>query len=567
MIPLIVSFVLMAAAEASAPQIDAETARQVVEALHPGMTVETSEIRSGGVQVHGKLSSPEDGEFPFVLSPRPMVHVEEPEWSVYVFTRREADWQPEDLQDYLKGGPAPMADKVRDAIVLVPRTPNGAVRTYVPDADALWNRIHRVSAGDLTGNGSLQLWVESEALYTADDPREFVGPSMVRLVSIPDFEELFSGVSAKMIIGPELERSMVGDLKVYRMTPREPGGLSEIVLSNKSGDEVERYVYSGSKFRHQVPMPQQRSPEEIAARQKRAEERAKGKTLSIRVVNEAGEPIAGAWVSGTWSKGSSWFNPEATRTSTFRGTTDAEGRFSQSTPEMISVDIKASGYFPERRTWMREQIPDEVVTITLEHAPQAVSMFEWNRGTSWWKVSRDRFSFGVTIAPASPALTNVTEDREISDLWFEITTEDAPDPSEVPQTNDEAAKLVRRNWDMTIYALDGWEIAPGPLEPTGERNDPNMRVAPESGYVSEIHFDSTNNLSLFLHHTPSDRYGIAYKLDFSDHSFPGIGSYGFGLAGLVQEETAGTRSLNPMTYEERHSLTPPEQTPSNPPPK
>ncbi len=550
---IIVSLSALAVTDPGNLSQDESMARTLVRTLYPGLTIDLSTIDPKSSAVRGTISRPEAGDVQFVLSPVRVKNVDSPKWSVYRFTRREPGWDQDDLETYLEGGPAPKAATIKDAVLLVAEDGPEKTLRYVPDSDAIWNDISHVEVGDLIGDGSLQLLVESEALYAADDPREFIGPGMFRLLRVPDFAEIFSACSDKIIIGPSLERTFEIVPRAFRIVPPKTGAVNDIVQISRKRNEEARFVYDGNTYRHVVERPQARTEKEIQKREEGRRLAAVEKLLSIIVENEDGDPIAGARVTGTWSSSRGW-SSTGNGVSPFRGTTNANGEFSQSTPSSITIGIRATGYYPISRYWGRGQVPQSPVTITMKRAPQAVPMFEWVRVAAWWKEWRDQFSFGVSIAPAPPTKLNVTEERDKSDLWFEITTDDAlARPRSVTSDDDDPAQ-VRRNWSMSIYALHGWQIAPGPPAPSGEKNDPNMRYAPKSGYVSELHFDTTENLALFLHHSSSGRYGKAYDLEFSDRSYPGIGNFSFHVEGLVQEENSGTTSLYPMSYEERREL-------------
>lgn len=563
MLQIILSISALAATSLGSTGIDESMALTLIKKLHPGIKAEVSTINPEGTRVQGTITLPEGSDVRFMLTSVPLKSPDSQRWTVFRFTRLEPAWNQEDLEAYLAGGPKPEVATIKDAVLMLDTADSNTIHCYVPDAEAIWNKIEHVEAGDLIGDGSLLILVESEALYAADDPREFIGPGIHRLLRVPDFVEIFSAFKHKIIIGPSAERTFEILPRTFRIVPPKTGTVNDIVQISHKGEEEARFIWQGEMYQQVLQQPAMRSEEELEKRQKQRVLAAEEKVLSIIVVNEDGEPIPGARIDGTWNSSHGWMSTRS-QVGSFTGSTNTAGEFSQTTPSSIAITIRASGYEPVSRAWGPGQVPTEPVIVTLQPAPQAVPMFEWDRGASWWKVRQDQFNFGVTIAPAPPTKTNVNEDRESSDLWFEVTTANPTDPSEIAQSSDDESTQARRNWDMTIYALRGWEMALGPSEPTGERNDPKMRIAPDSGYVSELHFESTENLSLFLHHSPSDRYGMAYRLAFSDLSFPGIASYGFRVAGLVQEETSGTRSLNPMSYEERHGLIPTEQTPSNP---
>ncbi|MCC6793988.1 MAG: carboxypeptidase regulatory-like domain-containing protein [Candidatus Hydrogenedentes bacterium] len=283
--------------------------------------------------------------------------------------------------------------------------------------------------------------------------------------------------------------------------------------------------------------------------------------LAIKVVDEEGKPIQGARISGEWSTRDRWEGPR--RRGSFKGETDKDGRFSQSTPSRITVEINASGYYPYLNTWRTGTVPWQTVTIVLEKATQAVPTFELRVRKSWWKQWFDEAAFGVAIVPAP--IGELVFQRDEADLWIEVKSSEAYGASANTNT-DIALPLGKRQWEMSIHGENGWELAPGPADGAGLIDEVAMRVAPTSGYVPHLHFDSPKFISFYVRHLESGRYGKIYHAEFFDGSYPGLGSYDFSIQGLIQLENVGTTSLNPMQglerleWESKRALTQPEQS-------
>ncbi|MCC6698760.1 MAG: hypothetical protein IT365_24260 [Candidatus Hydrogenedentes bacterium] len=560
--------VVVPTAQANGIALRESVAQHIVEVLCPGAAVKISSASNKSLQVRGVVSSSPTEDVPFVLTAIPLSNVTSPEWKVYLFRRENSGIDEGDLKTYLDGGPSVKGAIVTDTVVVTPVDVPEKLQAFVPDEGAVWRKIIRVDAGDLIGDGTLQVLVASEALYAVDDPREFIGPSMVRLIRVPGFTELFSGITGKMTIGSSLERTIEIEPRDFRIVPTRTGSVNDIVeLSRGRTNEETRFVYDGTTYRHFVAKPEQRTEEDIAKHIEHAKSPVKEKSLSVRVVNPEGLPIVGASIRGRWSSGTGWSEAARTRSTAFSGTTNANSQFSQNHAGMVTIDINAHGYYPVRRTWSKGQVPESTVTVVLEHATQAVPMFDWTVSSRWWKEWHDVFEFGVKVAPTPAGSLDVESDRSESDLWFIVETGQPYGQSDGAVRNDYELPEGRRDWTLTVSGQNGWELAPGPARATTELDDPNMREAPQSGFVPELHFDSAKGIAFFLHHADSGRYGKAYELNFNDGSRRGTGSYSFHLWGLVQEESSGTTSLNPMTYEERRdrATTPPGESPIPPP--
>jgi len=512
---------------------------RLVLALCNGAIIDTLRVEDAGSMASGQLSA--QGvkcEFSLRLVTQP----EDTSFDVYHLTVSEPDIETYLAQRFLRNvavTPIPY----HDAIAVTQRGSSELLHRHIPDSRAQITEIESVLTGPLVGDGSSQVRFHTVAAFLVNSPTEVVATGIDRILRIPELTEVFSGMTFKTVYSSTQVKDVEIEPQYYRLEPSSEGNIKSIVLTTKHEPRAAVYTYDGTKYNQIADSPDHRSLDGIRQRVRRMSEISAQKyVLSLRVVDENGLPISGAYVGGVWSVGDSWLDPEGVKVGSFSGRTDADGRISLGTPGQISLKIEAAGYRDVNRTWIPGEVPKDLVTVELQKAPKAVPMFKIVQGTLLEKSPSNTYAFGFIVSE-DPGADPIVEDREKADIWVEVTETDT---NNEPGAEASATSVRVRSWSLTINGLNGWTIAPGP--PRDAKTKPVMAVAPESGYLEKLTLVDFESATFYIHHAESGKYGKIDDLNFSERP----NHYKAAVEALVQEVNFDTRSLYPMSGMELH---------------
>ncbi len=265
----------------------------------------------------------------------------------------------------------------------------------------------------------------------------------------------------------------------------------------------------------------------------------------MRVVDESGVPVAGAYVTGSVGEPATPMDWEP-RHESFRGVTDVEGHFEVMTPGSVLIEIQAEGFFPFREKWWSGKIPADGVEVVLSPAPHGVPMFEIRAGSNWWKEDRSEFALGIQLKPPEGIRSQTVYDQTKADLWFDFQKmgSTALRQEDVPTAQNLYAYNTSQ-WRIRLIGRNGWSLAPSPYSVPFTSLDTQMIVAPENGYETELTLphEYKKAHSFFLRHGDGDRYGKITRFEFCDETRGGINQGSFFLQGFVQEKSTGSRTV------------------------
>src|SRR5690606_24590950 len=118
------------------------------------------------------------------------------------------------------------------------------------------------------------------------------------------------------------------------------------------------------------------------------------RVLRVRVVDEEGDPIAGARVTGDQSKPTRQWE---TKYYSFEETTDAEGRFSVTvTKRSVGFTVFPDGFYSKGARFLRTEIPkDEFVLVMKREDPPVLIRSNNDFLQQVWRVDAQRYEIGL----------------------------------------------------------------------------------------------------------------------------------------------------------------------------
>ncbi len=541
--------VMLGAAHFNEQSDGEEYAKCVLGQIYPDSTISLNRYGDSEGSYEGQIGDIGPAEYGFFLRsvlPRTKTH---PKWSFFVLTPNPDEIDSTWIRSYLAGKEQLPEQIITPTLIIADRTSTNTVDHIEIGRGAVTVNLSNAKFEPMIGDGAEQLLLTYRAVYYVDAPREVIACTVADLYQIPSLALPFRCILSKEIT------DVTG--KVYVETPRckldfrktVSGDFNDIVVTaTHSGSEVV-YSYNGERYVHEPVAPSVRDDTKLQERVRAKNALLRGKTLKIRVVNNAGVPIPNAIVSGEVREPTTMMNLEPAF-KRFDGMTDGDGEFEIETPGSVLIRIEAEGYFSLMRKWRAGDVPKGTTEIVLDQAPEAVPMFKLTAASGWWKESRDRLDVGVQIKETVGSNYPVVENEQDADLWFEFSRtgttvrreEDVPTSETVPEYNTS-------QWRIRIKARNGWSLAPGPDPVQGGTADSLMTVAPQKGYVTELEFEGQWEPArlFYLRHDDGDRYGKITEFIFRDSTLGEVDQGGFSMRGLIQRESTGSSSLHALS--------------------
>jgi len=410
------------------------------------------------------------------------------------------------------------------------------VRKEVVDEHATSTSGHEIEIADFVGAGSSQLKLEANSRYSLKRPRAEIQASRRYVYELPQLKRLVA-VTFRRSSWVRFKDNAPKTLEVRFM--REPQGRKTLQIIDRERLEEKRIKASQDGTYDLQDTPWILTQEELT-------QRRSARILKIRVVDEEGEPIVGAWISG--SVPAFTFSPWDARCKDVNGWTNKKGEYKRWVSGSIHVSlISAEGYyevkgnrptFPgwpagDMLSWSkhRDPVPQDWLVITMEKQHEKVDMISTGV-RNIWREALEEYEIGVKFVEERKQVF-VTE-RGDADIWIEVSRDGIP-----------LEKETWKDWGILLTGMKGWTIAPGSMfdeTPVGE----TMRVAPDKGYKGSLKYTlGTCPQGFFIKQKGKERYGKIWRFKFQAEKRSDLSEqHMFWLSFSVQKEETGKRSLN-----------------------
>lgn len=403
----------------------------------------------------------------------------------------------------------------------------------VIDERALGVGVMDVAVGDLLGTGTNQIQFKAGCLYAYKEPEETINAERFLMFSLPGLEPLLDVTTLRIIMGMDYaeENLIYGQQVEIR---KATGGVPpRIKLWNAT---EERLLDLGAPELKALPHsePWEREEERVAQRLLFS----LPKVLRVRVVDEEGEPVAGARVTGDQSKPTRQWE---TKYYPFEDTTDGEGRFSVTVSKRsIGFTVFPDGFYSKGARFLRTEVPkDELVLVMKREDPPVLMRANNDFLQQVWRVDAQRYEIGLKF-PIGPDLAEKatwTESPDEADIWIALDK-----VGEVVLGKFASPKNTGA-WNVTLSGLRGWRIQNGP-ESKGFGDD--IRSAPTDNYQDRVEFTGVadQRRHFFLQENGGKRYGKLTAVKVGDNSnSAGVVRY-VQINFAIQAEETGIPSLN-----------------------
>lgn len=405
----------------------------------------------------------------------------------------------------------------KNRLLLVPVADPSTVRSVVIDNHVLGSARHEIMIQDMIGDGTSQLVLAAESVYPLYQPRETSIAQRRYLYTLPVLDPILEVTSKRVMFGVK----GVGDIDEYDVDFVAGQSGKRVLRSRNRKNGVTRLVDRSANGRFNT--------DDAPWERQKIKAQKQSSLLTIRVVDSSGTPMPGVPVDGFTKKLNllKWSD----KSKPFKAKTDKRGEFEINPGDGVGLTVQAEGYYPVESFWSPEDVPDDVVLITLEQAVPAVEMIGCTKTRKIWEKDVENLSLGVRLIDGDKGKWKEvpTEKVEAADLWIEVE-----------KSND----ISWRQWNIKLSGKNGWQLAPGSTK-DDTSDGSTMREAPEEGYKQELQYKVGDcPQGFYLRSADGKRYGKIWGFRFEDRSRGKLIRRYMWIRFAVQSKDTGSRSLN-----------------------